>query len=132
MADGSDTPDELELDDLSQGRSTTWYDICDNKLGSEEGCKRLQKFVQRFKRKGGEDGKPGDFEALCDELVEALGESENESRESLVRFLEGEETWQDEMEPIFNALEPSDRKKFYRVLNKVKWMPDTGYGYDDY
>ena len=65
-------------------------------------------------------------------MVEALGESENEPRESLVKFLEGEETWDDEMAPIFNALEPSDRKKFYRVLNKVKWMPDTGYGYDDY
>ena len=52
-------------------------------------------------------------------MVEALGESENELREPLVKFLEGEETWEDEMAPIFNALEPSDRKKFYRVL-KIK------------
>ena len=51
---------------------------------------RLEKFVRRFKRKGGEGGKPGDVDALCAELVELVGE---DIGETLKRFFDGEEKW---------------------------------------
>ena len=40
----------------------------------------MRAFVRRFKRKGGDGGKPGDFDDLFDKLVKAAGiEEESES-----------------------------------------------------
>ena len=38
----------------------------------------MRAFMRRFKRKGGADGKPGDFEDLFDKLVKAAGIEEEE------------------------------------------------------
>ena len=75
---GSDTPEEIDID-LGDGRGdVVWMAKCEGMLESEEGLKRLRQFVRRYKRKGGEDGKPGDLDALIEELMAIAGEDIDE------------------------------------------------------
>lgn len=71
-------------------RSTKKWEVYEDAiLGSTEGLEYLRKFVKRFKRKGGDGGKPGDIDELISELVGVLGDDEYE--EPLRELLEGED-----------------------------------------
>ena len=65
----SDTPEELEID-LERITPDRWHMKCADALSrDEEGLSKLRAHVRRFKRKGGDGGKPGDFDELFNELV---------------------------------------------------------------
>ena len=82
---------ELEFDWGSKGRSTQKWELYEDAiLNSTEGLEYLRKFVKRFKRKGGYNGKPGDIDELISELVDVLG-YEDEYEEPLRELLEGED-----------------------------------------
>ena len=86
---GSDTPEEIDID-LGDGRGdVVWMAKCEGMLESEEGLVRLRQFVRRYKRKGGEDGKPGDLDALIEELFAITGDDLEE--QTIRDLLEGED-----------------------------------------
>ena len=73
----SDTPEALDVD-IGGCRGIVWAGKCADTMGKEGSLDNMRAFVRRFKRKGGADGKPGDFEDLYDKLVKAAGIEEDE------------------------------------------------------
>ena len=73
-------------------------------IESEEGLKRLRTFVRRYKRKGGENGEPGDLDGLIQSLMSFCdGEIEEENLRNL---LEGDDDsiWNDYLKLSFEML----------------------------
>ena len=64
---GTDTPEETTVDPAERG-GAAWMAVCVNTLSDDEGYKNFHKFMRRFKKKGGENGAPGDVEALAADL----------------------------------------------------------------
>ena len=73
----SDTPEQLQVD-LSGCRGIVWATKCTEALGTDEGLKHMRAFVRRFKRKGGDDGTPGDYDDLLAKLQKATGMVDDE------------------------------------------------------
>ena len=87
----SDTPPDLDVD-VGDCRGLVWANKCAEALGSGEGLTRMRAFLRHFKRKGGEDGKPGDYEELLGKLSKATGNEEDEDcMEALQELLDGED-----------------------------------------
>ena len=59
---GSDTPPELDIDLSGARGDVVFMKENEDRLEEADGLDRMRTFVRRFKRKGGENGKPGDFE----------------------------------------------------------------------
>ena len=80
----SDTPEALDID-LGGCRGIVWAGKCYDTLAKdEEGANRVRAFVRRFKRKGGDEGKPGDYEELFEKLTKAGGiEEDEDAKEAL-------------------------------------------------
>ena len=64
---GTDTPEETAVDPAQRG-GAAWMEVCMNTLSEEDGYQNFQKHMRRFKKKGGENGAPGDVEALAEDL----------------------------------------------------------------
>ena len=78
----------------------------------------MRKFVRRYKRKGGEDGKPGDLDALIKELMAIAGEDIDEQQIRDLLESEEEDAWAP-IQGVVNCLDEADRIKFQVTLNKV-------------
>ena len=83
----SDTPPEMDLD-VGECRGIVWAGKCADALNeSKDGAvlENLRKCVRHFKRKGGDGGKPGDYDELFGKLFEASGyeEDDEEGKEAL-------------------------------------------------
>ena len=88
----TDTPEEITIDPAERG-GAAWMAKCEKEIGTEEGVQRVKTFVRRFKRKGGEDGGPGDLDALHADLVAIMFADEQEAADELRNFLEGDGEW---------------------------------------
>ena len=78
--------------DLNDCRGDMWSKHILESLDNVDNVNKLRKFVRKFKRSGGDDGKPGDYEGLFDRLFEMIDdpEAESENKEYLTELLEGE------------------------------------------
>ena len=112
--------------DIGACRGEEWTSKCAEGLDNEELLPGLRKLVRQFKRKGGENGEPGDIDALYDDLMKILGEEdEEENRGHLKELLEGEsdDAWCT-LRPIYNGLEgEAERNNFMKTLNRIKCFP---------
>ena len=126
---GSDTPEELEMDQSDGRGGVAWMMKCDSLLTSEDGLERMRKFVRRFKRKGGEGGKPGDIDQLIEDLKACGLDDDEDIEETLRAFLEGGEDADDftTLQLLLNSKDETDKIKFMNVLNTIKWIPDSEY-----
>ena len=91
----SDTPPELDID-VGECRGIVWAGKCAEALNENkdgEVLDNLRKCVRHFKRKGGDGGKPGDYDELFGKLLKASGfdEEDEEGCNSLKELLEGED-----------------------------------------
>ena len=86
---GSETPEDLIFDYEMGGGEDEWNMKVMELLKTDEGLERLRTFVRRFKRKGGENGAPGDVDALIKSLMSCLDDSEL-TEEKVKELLEGE------------------------------------------
>ena len=96
-------------------------------LSTKDGLARMRTFVRRFKRKGGDAGKPGDIDKLIEELHQIL---DGEADEDLLRaLLEGHDEGDDEdiWTEFKGTIERIDYDKimdFMLTLNKIGWVPE--------
>ena len=119
----TDTPEEITIDPAERG-GAAWMAKCEKEIGTEEGVQRVKTFVRRFKRKGGEDGGPGDLDALHADLVAIMFADEQEAADELRNFLEGDGAW-DICGSTFSSAEQEEKIRFMNVLNRIKWIPDN-------
>ena len=93
MSSGTETPEDLVIDQAEKDDAATWMERCEKELGTAEGEKRVKTFVRRFKRKGGENEGPGDLDALHADLVAIMFSEEPEIADELRNFLEADGEW---------------------------------------
>ena len=120
----SDAPPDLDVD-VGDCRGLVWANKCAAALNTEQGLTGMRAFVRHFKRKGGEDGKPGDYEELLDKLSKASGEEEDEDEmEALQELLDGEdeEGWS-KFSAYYNAWDEDVKIDFIETLNIIKCFP---------
>ena len=118
---GTDTPEELEVD-LGEGRGQTWAETCAETLQTDEGLKHMRIMLQRWKRKGGEGGTPGNYEKLFEKLNAIL--NDDDITEPLRKMLEG--TNADDHQEFgvsFNSCEQEMKNDFMVMLNIIEWIP---------
>ena len=82
----SDTPPDLDID-VGECRGLVWAGKCAEALGALDcvALNHMRKCVRYFKRKGGDGGKPGDYDELFGKLLEASGieETDEDGKEAL-------------------------------------------------
>ena len=86
---------------------------------------RLQTFIRRYKRKGGENGGPGSIEDLKSALKNCGLEEIEDIDETLGEFLDGGSygIWENVLKYPYMELEDDNKLKFMNELNRVKWIP---------
>ena len=131
VTEWTETPEVLVLTKAERrggGRgctfTTTWLEKCEQELGTPEGEKRVKAFVRIFKRKGGENGGPGDLDALHADLVAIMFSEEPETADELRNFLEADGGW-DGCIVTFSASKQEDKLKFMNVLNRIGWIEES-------
>ena len=122
---GTDTPEETPVDPAERG-GAAWMKVCSDTLSDEEGYQNFQKFVRRFKKKGGENGAPGDVTALAEDLkkcCEGVEDLDTQIEDFLEDTNQGD-GWND-LTVLFNNLNQEAQIAFMNTLNRIKWIQDT-------
>ena len=133
--EGTDTPEDLVYETFYAGldRENNWSGFERKEidfLSTKEGLARMRTFVRRFKRKGGENGQPGDIDNLINELLKDLGVYDDE--DGLLRnLLEGddEDGWTNFKGALDGGLYETQNcdmpwTYFMLTLNKIGWVPE--------